>query len=797
MAGRMNDPVTKQVGRMNDPVTKLLERYVLGSSVPDKSIATHFTMTSFTQYYCLTEEREQDLIVILANQHDTGRDTFVHEKFGEKFALLFDIDGDPSTVKVATIKEILSPIHEAIRHVFDYEPSIIHSIVYSACSESKISYHIHFPDIIINKQIMKTVYTEVYKRDKSKLIRELIDEQIISSQKLRMAFSDKWDQKTSKPLGRKLQYLGSFNSKGTRYTPEYEEDTKVLLEHSCVRRSVRSNLTPLNTTIGSLAALTMNSVGESQLDDIDLRPHDDTDFSQLDPEWYSLQKIPTIIHYLRSRYCSESAKLCEKVVKYMNNFIWMVTDHPGKIIFVIRKYNFTYKDGKQPFSYIQKSQTDFLQYFQHVRVKVSWNENVDRDKTISEIWISHPMKRCYSTIIFDPRPESIANNFNDFNIYQGLYLQVQKCVDYVDINGIDYVERVQPFLTHINEVWCADCPNVYKYVIRWIAHAILRPWIKMGVALVLVGSEGCGKSIIVDTIGTIFGTHYLHITDMDDLVGRFTSLIVDKMLVFADEAFWGGCKSVSGKLKGMITEKRVRIEYKNFDAYYVDNYANYIFASNNFWAVPAGESARRWCCLGCTRKYNRDTDYFKRLHKSLNDNEFEGLKCLIVYLLKNVDLDGFVPGNFPKTPLLRAQKQNSYDSLEAWWDQVLQRGYVIPWDEYTNLDPSFMLDARGPMERYVKMYKCGIQVVPLQKAYEQYKNEQRDVGIGRTYQIQRFRQFLKDNNFYKKTPPPSNIDTNLRRQVWIRIHFSECRELWRDVHDDPDMPFEYNEHEDE
>ena len=400
--------------------------------------------------------------------------------------------------------------------------------------------------------------------------------------------------------------------------------------------------------------------------------------------------------------------------------------------------------------------------------------------------MTHAEKRTASNIIFDPHPFRLHDGC--FNVFQGLYLKVQDCVETTEAQGIDYVQKVSPILNHIREVWCADNPRVYTYVIKWLAHAICRPWVKMGVALVLVGNEGCGKSLLINALGRIFGQYYLAISDMEDLLGRFSSLMVGKLLLFADEVVWGGCKSISGKLKALITEPQMRCEHKGFDTYMVDSFTNFILATNNHWAVPAGENARRWCALGCTSKYNGNVEYFRALHSCLYDDDMLGLKCLVTYFFKDVDLNNFVAAEFPMTSLLRSQKEHSFDSLESWWDQILHRGYVLTWQDYQMIDPTFEYEKSTPaMIKFFKGAKFGYQMLPLQRVYNLYQDEMRGGPFKNISSFQRFKQFLKDKDMFERCKAPVKKEFT---ETWIVINFKKCRAAWRKVYNDPDMIFE-------
>lgn len=766
--------------RIESELSDLITKYKIGPFVKEKmQIASHFMWKEHVSYYSLHKTAEDNMLSILSRCHDTGVNTYFHEIFSEHFALVFDLDSKDTKLQ---LKGILATIYETIRDFFEVNSSDIYCIVFSACSDEKTSYHIHFPDIVVNKLVCKGFYESIFKKDKK--LRDVIDEQIVGSGKLRMPFSDKWDSTKMEPVGRKLVYYGSFNNRCQRFNPQWECDTFELLTKSCVRREPHIEITSMKVSIADINFITMaSSVSDDSV--IDLGTYDERDFSGLPDIYYSMSKMQIIIDYISKKYQLSANLMCSKIVRYMNNFVCMLTDMPGKVIFMLKKYNTDRKNQK--WSFVQKSSNDFLIAFQHIKVLVFVGDGGSKAicKSVGEIWMKHNEKKTLSTIVFDPRPDSL--NSNNLNIYQGMDITVQECKRFVEERGLDYKKWIEPILNHIREIWCSDNRIVYNYVLKWMAHAITKPWIKMGVALVLVGSEGCGKSMIVNALGKCFGAHYHQLTDMDDLVGRFTAPLADKMFVFADEAFWGGCKSVSGKLKGIITEGRIRCEHKGFDTYWVDNFANFIFASNHWHAVPAGLNARRYCCLGCTSKYNNKPEYFTGLYDCMYQENMCGLKCLVHYFATDVDIENFQVTKVPMTSLLRSQKENSFDTLESWWDQVLHRGYILTWENYEALDPTFQRDEKETpgLVRYFAGCKFGYQMLPLQETYNQYVTEMK--GAGKVFHFQRFKQFLRDKNSYKPCQPPRK---DRYRDVWVCFKFKECRAEWRKAHNDPDMMFE-------
>jgi hypothetical protein len=54
--------------------------------------------------------------------------------------------------------------------------------------------------------------------------------------------------------------------------------------------------------------------------------------------------------------------------------------------------------------------------------------------------------------------------------------------------------------------------------------------------------------------GGLFGRHALTISNQKHLVGNFNAHLMDKAVLFVDEAYWAGDKSGEGVLKNTITQ---------------------------------------------------------------------------------------------------------------------------------------------------------------------------------------------------------------------------------------------------
>lgn len=301
-------------------------------------------------------------------------------------------------------------------------------------------------------------------------------------------------------------------------------------------------------------------------------------------------------------------------------------------------------------SYTFSSFLDFKNKYCTKTVKVG-----NTNKKLGQAWLEHPNRRSYDQVIFDPARRSNSA----YNLYQGFAVSPTRgsCTLY---------------LNHIRDIIASGNAEHYEYILNFMADAVQNPTVRPGVALVLRGGPGTGKGVFVNNFGKLFGRHFVQINDPGTLLGRFNRLLEDKLIVFADEAFWAGDKAAEGRLKGLITEPTITIEMKNVDSYTAHNYVRLIIATNEDWAVPAMSKERRFCVLDVSDARQQDRAYFAAIENEMQNG---GLEALLHFLMHR-SLDGIDVAKFPQTAALEDQKRLSMSYLDQWFMDCLERNYI-------------------------------------------------------------------------------------------------------------------------
>ncbi|MDA8230164.1 MAG: DUF5906 domain-containing protein [Magnetospirillum sp.] len=319
-------------------------------------------------------------------------------------------------------------------------------------------------------------------------------------------------------------------------------------------------------------------------------------------------------------------------------------------------------DGKPIVNFLTVSA--FLAFLETERVT---DGETDKITSIAVIWKKHPKRLSYQGVAF--APEGVPPKW--FNLWRGF--TVEPAPHYPDMR--DHARKHFPtFHEHILKNVARGDANIARWVWGWFAHMIQRPTERIGVALVLRGLQGCGKSKPGDVVGSLIGPHHVLIDDPKHLVGSFNAHMLTCLMLQADEGFWAGDKTAEGKLKSLVTSSVHLIEKKGVDPVKVRNLIRLMVTSNNEWVVPAGFEERRFAVLDVGNGNLQDKTFFAKIDEEMDKG---GREHLLTYLMR-FDLSQVDLRTIPATEALFEQKMASMTEIQAWWLDRLRAGTLIP-----------------------------------------------------------------------------------------------------------------------
>lgn len=288
-----------------------------------------------------------------------------------------------------------------------------------------------------------------------------------------------------------------------------------------------------------------------------------------------------------------------------------------------------------------------------LRPRRLWVE--DKPIPASRVWLNSEARRQYHGLTFDPSGEA---GETWYNLWRGF------AVEPSERGSCDL------FLEHVYENVCGANQALFDWVMGWFAALVQRPTQKLGTALVFLGRQGVGKSIVGDTVGSLLGRHFKEVAQSRYVTGQFNAHLADCLLMKIDEATWGGDHAAAGKLKDLVTGDYHFIEYKGKEPVRLPNYVRLLLTSNEEWAVPAGLEERRFAVLRVGESRMQDREYFGAIHRELADG---GRARLLRYLL-DFDLSDVPLAEIPQSAALTSQKLQSLSVEQMWWLDILAEG---------------------------------------------------------------------------------------------------------------------------
>jgi hypothetical protein len=290
----------------------------------------------------------------------------------------------------------------------------------------------------------------------------------------------------------------------------------------------------------------------------------------------------------------------------------------------------------------------------------------------------------YNSVVFDPSKN--GHDGDQFNLWQGFAIQPEAGDD--DLLVWELLSRI-----------CDDNEAYFEYVQKWLAHMIQKPWERPGTALGMSGSQGLGKNAFVETFGMLLSTKQMidlmtnqqtgmigkvlstgafgYFTSYDEVFGAFNALAGNKILLFLDEATWGGGHTQKARLKTAITGQTVTINDKHMKHLVVPNYRRFIFASNEEFYYGADPTDRRLLPLEFKTENRPTEEWFSQFY----DRRSKGkMLANLLHRLQAVDLTGWEPMRaLRKLEIVTgaAIQSESAPDFQQWMDDIADTGTML------------------------------------------------------------------------------------------------------------------------
>jgi hypothetical protein len=242
---------------------------------------------------------------------------------------------------------------------------------------------------------------------------------------------------------------------------------------------------------------------------------------------------------------------------------------------------------------------------------------------------------------------------------------------------------------HIERVIAGGDDRKAKFILDWCADIIQNPTRKPGVAIVLRGNEGTGKSVLGAILRRLLGPRNVLVNaDKDRLLGRFNAALAGKILIQAEETFFAGDARTSDALKHLITGHTLEVELKFGRSFEIESFHRLLITSNHAQVIQASSEARRFVVCDVTDARRGDATYFGRLYAVADGRDPGTAQAFMRFLLER-DLSKFEPWadqqQFLGDRALIDQKLLSLTPPLMWLREVLEKAESIPPQQTTKI----------------------------------------------------------------------------------------------------------------
>ncbi|MBX6743579.1 MAG: hypothetical protein IRY87_16210 [Acetobacteraceae bacterium] len=336
-----------------------------------------------------------------------------------------------------------------------------------------------------------------------------------------------------------------------------------------------------------------------------------------------------------------------------------VNDEAEGIAILNRKYAFVHDWGGQS-GYVRFTPDGGIVWTTDAEIRagednksllVSGGEGSYKRKPAGSWWLRHFQRAEYDRVDYDPELAHIRPGERVLNLWRGFALQGRP-------GEWGRMRR------HLLEVVCRGDSAAFQYLLCWLAHLVQHPGEAPGSVIVLKSTtEGTGKSTVGNWFHRIVGrAHSLLLNSPEQILGQFNDHLEAKSLLVVNEPSFPGDHAGSRRFKSIITESELLIHPKFRRPYLVRNTLHILLTTNEAWAVPAGNKARRYLVLEVDDRFANDPVYFGPLYAEADNGGLEAM----LYFLQRLDISGWRPQEIPITDALIDQQERSLP-IEAEW----------------------------------------------------------------------------------------------------------------------------------
>jgi len=211
-----------------------------------------------------------------------------------------------------------------------------------------------------------------------------------------------------------------------------------------------------------------------------------------------------------------------------------------------------------------------------------------------------------NTAIFNPNLPSGFVNDNEVNIY------VPAVID----SRPGDITRFTAFLTKLMPE-----QSDREIILAWMAACVQNPGSKFQWAPVLQGTEGNGKTFLMNCVAQAIGERHTHRPNAKELGEKYNSYVETSLFIIVEEIHMQGRREMLDDLKDKITNEWLEIRGMAQDKRMARNFSKWGFCTNHMDAVLKSQNDRRYAifflaqqCYADIVRDGMNGDYFPDLY---------------------------------------------------------------------------------------------------------------------------------------------------------------------------------------
>jgi hypothetical protein len=259
-------------------------------------------------------------------------------------------------------------------------------------------------------------------------------------------------------------------------------------------------------------------------------------------------------------------------------------------------------------------------------------------------WLKHPFAARYSEILFRPGEGRVVteNGRRALNMWR-------------DLEGGE--GDPTPFL-ELSEFLFSHMPEGDRdLILKIFAYKAQHPAHKIALAPVLLGEQGCGKTLWTEILCEAFAPYSIPVNP-EALSGEFQFWIERNLIVAVNEAKDSDMRAAAEKLKTLISDVDQSMNEKFRKQRRVKSYCQYVITSNHSDVGAFSEDDRRMIVVECPPK--RELEFYNRMKAEGEWRKGGGPKAVLRWLLE-YDLGDWEPPASP--PVTQAKINARLESL--------------------------------------------------------------------------------------------------------------------------------------